>query len=174
MNRSKKIIIVSHCILNQNCVVKPYAKNQNHFLDFIKSSIQNGVGIVQLPCPEMTLLGLKRWGHVKEQFQYPHFIEVSKQMLYPILTTVKEYIRNDYEILGVYGISGSPSCGVDKSCSSDWNGEASCYKDLDDILNRVKLVNESGVFMEVFKELLENENISLNFSDVDDWSDSVD
>ncbi|MGL5521347.1 MAG: hypothetical protein ACRDA2_04720, partial [Cetobacterium sp.] len=73
MERGKKIIIVSHCILNQNCVVKPYAKKQDKFLKFIKNFVLNNYGIVQLPCPELFILGLKRWGHVKDQLEYPNF-----------------------------------------------------------------------------------------------------
>ena len=81
MNRGKKIILVAHCIFNQNSVVKPYAKNQKVFLDFIKDNLLDNCGFIQLPCPEQKILGLKRWGHVKDQFEYPHFIEESKKML---------------------------------------------------------------------------------------------
>lgn len=174
MNRAKKIVIVSHCILNQNCVVKPYAKNGEHFLGFIKSLLNQNIGIVQLPCPEMALLGLKRWGHVKDQLSYPGFLEASKSMLYPVLSMVEEYLSNGYSIDGVYGIAGSPSCGVNKTCRANWEGEASCYKNLDDILSRVKLVEESGVFIEVFQKLLEEKNIDLKFYDVDDLSENLD
>ncbi|MGL5989392.1 CD3072 family TudS-related putative desulfidase [Cetobacterium sp.] len=174
MNRAKKIVIVSHCILNQNCVVKPYAKNGEYFLEFVKSLLTQNIGIIQLPCPEMTLLGLKRWGHVKDQFEYPGFLEASKNMLYPILNMVQDYLKNGYEIKGVYGIAGSPSCGVNKTCRANWEGEASCYENLDDILNRVKLVKEKGIFMEIFEKLLEERNIVLKFYDIDDWSEQID
>ena len=73
MNRGKKIVILSHCILNQNSVVKPYAKEQKYYFEFIKNFLLNNCGIIQLPCPELLILGLKRWGHVKDQFEYPYF-----------------------------------------------------------------------------------------------------
>lgn len=174
MNRGKKIIVVSHCILNQNCVVKPYAKKQEDFFKFIKSFVLNNYGFIQLPCPELTILGLKRWGHVKDQFEYPNFKNQCKSLLYPIIDQIEMYMKNGYEIEGVYGIQGSPSCGVNKTCRSNWEGEASCYENLEDISNRVYLVSEKGVFMESFEELLKEKNIKLNFYDVDDWSEEID
>ncbi|WP_047382607.1 MULTISPECIES: CD3072 family TudS-related putative desulfidase [unclassified Cetobacterium] len=174
MNRSKKIIIISHCILNQNSVVKPYARKQDEFLKFLQNKILKNYGIIQLPCPEINILGLKRWGHVKDQFEYSGFVNESKKMLLPIVNQIKDYLKNGYEIEGIYGISGSPSCGVNKTCRADWEGETSCYESLEDIRGRVKLVSEKGVFMEVLESILKEKNISLNFYDVEEWSEKVD
>ncbi|MGL4358774.1 MAG: CD3072 family TudS-related putative desulfidase [Cetobacterium sp.] len=174
MKRAKKIILISHCILNQNSVVKPYARKQEEFLKFLQNKILNNYGIIQLPCPELTIHGLKRWGHVKDQFEHPGFLEESKKLLFPILNQIENYLKNGYEIDGIYGISGSPSCGVNTTCRADWEGEASCYESLEDIKSRVKLVSEKGIFMEVLESLLKEKNISLNFYDVDEWSEKID
>lgn len=171
MNRGKKIVILSHCILNQNSVVKPYAKEQKYYFEFIKNFLLNNCGIIQLPCPELLILGLKRWGHVKDQFEYPYFKRECESLLYPIINQIENYIDNGYEIVGVYGVQGSPSCGVNKTCRGNWEGEASCYKNLDDIVKRVQLVSEKGIFMETFEKLLNKKNIELNFYDIDDWSE---
>lgn len=171
MNRSKKIIIVSHCILNQNCVVKPYGKKQEDFFLFIQNMILNNYGLIQLPCPELTMLGLKRWGHVKNQLEYPKFKNECKFLLDPIVDQIEAYIGEGYKIDGVYGIQGSPSCGINKTCKSNWEGEVSCYKSLEDIFNRVYLVSEKGIFMEIFENLLKEKNINLNFYDIEDWSE---
>ena len=61
MNRSKKLAILSHCILNQNSVVKGEYKDINTFLPFVKNLFENNIGILQLPCPETEYYGLKRW-----------------------------------------------------------------------------------------------------------------
>lgn len=174
MNRGKKIIILSHCILNQNCVVKPYAKNQEEFFKFIGNFLLNNYGFIQLPCPEFIILGLKRWGHVKDQLEYPNFKLECKKLLYSIVDQIDIYLKNGYEIKGIYGIKGSPSCGVNKTCRGNWEGEASCYKDLEDIINRVHLVSEKGIFMEILEELLKEKNIKLSFYDIDDWSEKID
>lgn len=46
-------------------------------------------------------------------------------MLLPIVMQLEEYAAypDRYDILGVYGINGSPSCGVDYTYDGDWGGE---------------------------------------------------
>ena len=31
------------------------------------------VGVIQLPCPEATFLGMRRWGMTREQYDVPAF-----------------------------------------------------------------------------------------------------
>ena len=174
MQRGKKLVIVSHCVLNQNCVVKPYGKNQNFFYNFIKNFLLNNYGFIQLPCPELEILGLKRWGHVKDQLEYSNYKENCKKLLFPIINQIEDYLKNNYKMTGVYGIQGSPSCGINKTCRGDWEGEASSYKSLEEISNKVKLVDEKGIFMEIFEELLKEKEIYLKFYDIDDWSENID
>lgn len=169
MNRSKKLAILSHCILNQNSVVKGEYKDINIFLPFVKNLFENNIGILQLPCPETEYYGLKRWGHVKEQFCNVGYKKYIENRINDFVDNIKEYINNGYEIIGVYGIAGSPSCGVNLTCSGDIGGEISKYKDLEDINSKIKMTNESGVFMETFKIILEENNININFYDVNDY-----
>lgn len=168
MDRSKKIAVLSHCIINQNSVVKGEYKEMNTFFPFIKKLFENNIGIVQLFCPETECYGLKRWGHVKEQFDNIGYKNYSKKTIDLFVDTIKEYINNGYEIIGIYGIAGSPSCGVELTCSADWEGEIKLYKDKEDILSRVKMKNESGVFMEIFKSVLKENKIDISFYDVDE------
>ena len=155
MNRSKKIAIVSHCIINQNSVVKGEYKDMNIFFPFIKKLFENNIGILQLPCPETECYGLRRWGHVKEQFDNCGYRQYIEKTVNSFLEIIKEYVNNGYEIVGIYGIAGSPSCGVNLTCSANWEGEISSYKDKEDIVSRVKMINESGIFMEMFKSILD-------------------
>ena len=74
----KKIIFVSHCILNTASKVVLY--NQREIdaeealrLKFVSTALNNGIQIIQLPCPEFTLYGSRRWGHVSNQFDNPFF-----------------------------------------------------------------------------------------------------
>lgn len=58
--RSKSVIFVAHCILNQNSIsdgTASYPGFINEILDLLTSS---DVGIIQLPCPELHCLGLDR------------------------------------------------------------------------------------------------------------------
>ena len=74
----KKIIFVSHCILNTASKVvlyneKEIAEEENLRLKFVSKALEKGIQLVQLPCPEFTLYGSKRWGHVSDQFDNPFF-----------------------------------------------------------------------------------------------------
>lgn len=169
MNRSKKIAIISHCIINQNSVVKGEYKDINIFFPFIKKLFEENIGILQLPCPETECYGLKRWGHVKEQFDNCGYRKYVEKIINSFVDIIKEYINNEYEIVGIYGIAGSPSCGVNLTCSANWEGEISLYKDKEDIVSRVKMINESGIFMEIFKSVLDKNKINIPFYDVDDF-----
>lgn len=169
MNRSKKIAIISHCIINQNSVVKGEYKDINIFFPFIKKLFEENIGILQLPCPETECYGLRRWGHVKEQFDNCGYRKYVEKIINSFVDIIKEYINNGYEIVGIYGIAGSPSCGVNLTCSANWEGEISLYKDKEDIVSRVKMINESGIFMEIFKSVLDKNKINIPFYDVDDF-----
>lgn len=169
MNRSKKIAIISHCIINQNSVVKGEYKDMNIFFPFIKKLFEENMGILQLPCPETECYGLRRWGHVKEQFDNCGYRKYVEKIVNSFVDIIKEYINNGYEIVGIYGIAGSPSCGVNLTCSANWEGEISSYKDKEDIVSRVKMINESGIFMEIFKSILDKNKINIPFYDVDDF-----
>lgn len=168
MKRSKKLAVIAHCILNQNSVVVPYAREMKEFSPFILKSMENNIGLLQLPCPEAALYGLNRWGHVKDQFMHKGFINPAREMLEKFTDTLSDYIEAGYEITGIYGIKGSPSCGVNLTCRSNWCGEAWNYKSLEDISSRVEMVEEPGIFMELFKEILENRNINIPFIDIED------
>ena len=169
MNRSKKIAIISHCIINQNSVVKGEYKDINIFFPFIKKLFEENIGILQLPCPETEYYGLRRWGHVKEQFNNCGYRKYLEKIVNSFVDIIKEYINNEYEIVGIYGIAGSPSCGVNLTCSANWEGEISLYKDKEDIVSRIKMINESGIFMEIFKSVLDKNKINIPFYDVDDF-----
>lgn len=169
MNRSKKIAIISHCIINQNSVVKGEYKDINIFFPFIKKLFEENIGILQLPCPETEYYGLRRWGHVKEQFDNCGYRKYLEKIVNSFVDIIKEYINNGYDIVGIYGIAGSPSCGVNLTCSANWEGEISLYKDKEDIVSRVKMINESGIFMEIFKSVLDKNKINIPFYDVDDF-----
>jgi len=58
--RSKKIIIVAHCLLNQNSISDGTADFPSQFVKIINLLMTNNIGIIQLPCPELTCLGLDR------------------------------------------------------------------------------------------------------------------
>ena len=174
MNRGRKILIISHCILNQNSVVLPYGREMKDFQEIVKYCMENNIGLVQLPCPELRQLGLKRWGHLKTQLDYSGYRNQCKNILYPIIEELEDYRDNGYEVLGVCGIKGSPTCGVSLTCVGDWQGEVNTYKSIEDAQSKVKMVEEKGILMEIFQELLEEKRVKINFFDFDNWRENLD
>ena len=131
MKRSKKIILISHCILNSNSKVEGLSQYEGILNQVVDMIYKKGIVIIQLPCPEIIIYGIKRWGHVKEQFDTLFYRENCREMLKPIIGQVKSYMDTGYEIVGVLGIDGSPSCGVNFTCSGDWEGDPSSKDDID-------------------------------------------
>lgn len=175
MNRNRKIILLCHCILNCNSKVEGCSLYGGAMSDITKALIDSGFGIIQLPCPELTLYGIKRWGHVKDQFDTPYYRKHCRNMFVPYLEQLQDYMSSGYEIIGLIGINGSPSCGINKTCMGSWGGEFSESPDLESTLGSVKLVASQGVFIEELSSILQANNINLPFIGIDeaDMADSV-
>lgn len=163
----KKVLFVSHCILNTAAKVVLYNQEEivaeeNLRKQFMQKVIENGIQLVQLPCPEFTLYGTKRWGHVSDQFDNVFFRTHCRNILSPVIQQLKEYLENEdmFEVLGFVGVDGSPSCGVDYTCRADWYGAFDGRTDLEETLQSCRLSNGSGVFMRVLKEILAEEGLS--------------
>lgn len=110
MQRSKRILMVSHCILNQNTVIENEARAPGVILSATEWAIKEGFGILQLPCPEFTFLGLNRPPMTYEEYNTPEYRKHCREILTPVLKQAKEYTKNSYEIAGLLGIQNSPSC----------------------------------------------------------------
>lgn len=112
--RSKKLILVSHCILNQNSVVEPLARAKGAF-SFVKDLVESGVGIIQLPCPEFSYLGITRKPMEKWEYDTPEYRKLCKSLFTPILEELLVYLENGYEFCGIIGINQSPTCSISGS-----------------------------------------------------------
>lgn len=110
MQRSKKILIVSHCILNQNTVIEDEARAEGAVLSAVEWAMKEGYGFLQLPCPEFTFLGLNRPSMTYDEYNTPEYRKHSREILLPILQQAEDYVKSGYEIVGLLGIQSSPSC----------------------------------------------------------------
>lgn len=158
------ILFVSHCVINEFSKVVSFKTPEEYeydLMDFLKFIHEENIGIVQLPCPEMHCYGLKRWGHVKEQFDHPHYRDECRKMFKPYLNQIIEYRNNGDNVLGIMGIFGSPSCGVFNTCVGDWYGEIGSNENLDGMISTIKRIDGSGVFIEVIERILEEECLKL-------------
>lgn len=165
----KDIILLSHCILNSASKVCEPEENladeyrqRNELLHLI---VKNNVQMIQLPCPEFMLYGSQRWGHVKEQFENPFYRTQSKHMLEPIILQLEEYLKHpdQFNVLGLVSVEGSPSCGYHLTCSSQkWGGEIGSDPQYIAVLQKdLTMVHDSGAFMDIILEELQKRKLSV-------------
>lgn len=163
MNRSKKIVVVAHCLLNTNVKVDGISVERACAKKLIYYLIEKDYGIIQLPCVEMDMCGIRRWGQVKTQLNHPRYRERCEELLHPIVCQIEDYLVNGYQIKAVIGVDGSPTCGVDRTCIGDWYGEIGEQYGTMEKAATCKMVKEAGVMMDVLQKMLKNRNIVIPF-----------
>jgi predicted secreted protein len=112
--RSKKVVFLSHCMLNQNARMINCADFPAMFeplLDYLKNS---KMGIIQMTCPELYCLGLGRFD-VRVGLESPAGNDRLQRLIDDVVFTIQEYQFQGFEILGILGKEGSPSCGVTRT-----------------------------------------------------------
>ena len=164
---AQPIIFVAHCILNTAAKVVLYREEEMAAEEalrrrFVGTALERGVQLVQLPCPEFTLYGARRWGHVSDQFDNPFFRDHCRRLLAPVLLQMREYLAHPqrFTLLGVVGIDGSPSCGVDYTSRGDWYGSFGGRTDLAEALASCHLAGARGIFMDQLGRMLEEAGLA--------------
>lgn len=139
MSRNKRIIILSHCILNQNSVVRDWERAEAGFNEIIKIILNENIAIFQLPCPEFGFLGEDRRPMSKEAYDTADYRKYAKVICLNVVDQIVEYKKHDYHLLGIVGISESPSCDI---------------------------LLQKGVFMEEFFAQLKEKKIEIDAFDI--------
>lgn len=159
MKRSRRILLVCHCLLNANAKVHPLASTPGVFTDAIMPHIHSGCGLFQLPCPETTYLGVNRWGMTKEQYDFPSFRAHCRNILQAPLSQLVAFQQAGYVFEGVMGMDGSPNCGVNVTCEGYTGGEIGAIDKIERQLKALRHVTGKGVFMEELIDLLQQHDI---------------
>jgi len=126
-SRSGQVVFLSHCLLNQNTRYLGGATCPGVVGDAIAPYVDGGVGIVQMACPEQRTWG----GVIKRHFLWlvghPHAARAGHSLatlgrLYlrmryrplarAVVRDIQDYVDSGFEVVGVVGVAGSPSCGV--------------------------------------------------------------
>lgn len=156
--RSMKVALVAHCILNQNAKVIGLAKFPSAIDEIVDLLRRHEVGLLQMPCPELSFAGLNRWAQTKEQYDTPSFRRHCRKIARDLADQVQEYVRNDVRILAVVGINGSPSCGVDETSVGFKGGRPKGAFSL-----KVERAPGPGVFVEELRSELAKRGIEVPF-----------
>jgi len=123
--RSKRIVFVAHCVLNQNAISDGTADFPGTDEAVVRRLLEAGVGIVQLPCPELNCLGLDRGDPegasrsvIVENTRIRSAMEAAAPgrilgtLVEQVVFQAEQYHRHGFRVLGLIGIDRSPSCGV--------------------------------------------------------------
>jgi len=127
-HRSKRVIFVSHCILNQNAMIDGLAGYAGVVREVVEAIVASGCGIVQMECAEITLLGMDRRvdRHVartigSEDSRVRLLREkrsgraISRRIAEQVCFQINQYLQNGFIVAGVIGVNVSPTCGVETS-----------------------------------------------------------
>lgn len=154
--RSRKIVFVSHCFLNQNSISDGTADFPAANRAIVSLLLEHDIGIVQMPCPELLCLGLDRGDvhggerpviventRIRAALQTPQASIKLRPLVEQVVYQMEQYQENDFAVLGVVGINRSPSCGIETTSAHD------------------EEVAGMGVFMAALKQELDARGISL-------------
>jgi predicted secreted protein len=165
--RARKVVVLAHCHLNANTKLRGIADYAGARIDVVSPLIADGIGIVQLPCPEATYLGMKRWGMTREQYDTPSFRRHCETLLRPVVDTLVALAEDGCDIQRVIGVDGSPSCGVNRTCAGFFGGEPDEVFSGDDAQICVA-ASGRGVFMDVFVDLLTEAGLEIRMTGADE------
>ncbi len=127
--RSKRVIFVSHCLVNENTRYLGGAFRQGCVDELVDGFQREGLGICQMHCPEQ-----RAWGGVLKRYLLPMYgsrgtlLYRLRHVLLPlflwytrwrywrlakeVVRDIEDYVRSGFEVAGIVGVGGSPSCGV--------------------------------------------------------------
>lgn len=124
--RSKSIIILAHCIINQNAKSDGTASYGGTITELVDLLNSTDIGIVQMPCPELHCLGLDRGdvrggmrpvieenSRIRNMIKQERNLKMIECLIHSVVYQIEEYLKNGFEIKGIVGINRSPSCGVE-------------------------------------------------------------
>ncbi|HLA41656.1 MAG TPA: hypothetical protein VJ417_16755 [Candidatus Glassbacteria bacterium] len=158
--RSRWVVFLAHCLANMNARMHLCA---NVFPACVKPVIQlcleREVGIVQMPCPELMVVGLGRdrdepeVEYLRQALEQPIAVERIRKLAEQVVFQMQEYRFQGFRMIAVVGSDGSPSCGVDQTA---WPDPAR------------RFAEGQGVFVRELKDLMKQAGIDLPFKGLED------
>jgi predicted secreted protein len=189
--RSKNVIFLSHCLLNENTRYLGGACCGGCVKEILAPYLRNNIGIVQMPCPEQQAWGgvlkkhlLRAYGTKGTWLHRFRFILLPLMLWYTtvmhrrlaraIARQVKDYLTSGFSVVGIVGVDGSPSCGVNKTLAftksfdliANVDIKTITVKDMNHII-RQSVVDGSGRFTTALKEELTKRNITVPYQAYD-------
>jgi predicted secreted protein len=154
--RSKSIVFVAHCILNQNAISDGTATYPGSVKEIMNLLSTSDIGIVQMPCPEFMCLGLDRGNinggtspileentRIRTKMSQKPAAKKIRTMVQNLIFQISEYQGYGFDIRGIIGVNRSPSCGVETTSKNNQEVEG------------------EGVFIEALRRELKKNRIQI-------------
>jgi predicted secreted protein len=151
--RGKRFVTVIDCILNQNVRDAGAARFPAMNFELLRLCHENDIGILQMPCPEIAVLGFKRTRQPGRTIRDALDTEAGRQrcaqLANEVVDRIEAYLAEGYQLMVILGGNPqSPGCAV-----HDGNAE---------------LATNSGVFMKELQTELDRRNLKVTFKGVRD------
>lgn len=190
--RSKKVIFAAHCILNENTRYLGGAFRKGCIDEIVDEIQRQGIGIVQMKCPEQ-----KAWGGVLKKYMwspvgskntffhkispvvFPLFIwntkRIYRKIAQEVADEIQDYKESGFDVVGIMGIGGSPSCGVNTTLDMKKSAELLANTPADG-MSREKingpgnielLIKGEGYFIEALRDSLKGRGLDVRFYEHD-------
>lgn len=191
-DRSRRVLFVSHCLLNQNVRYLGGATHPGVAPPAVGRFIEDGTGLYQMPCPEQVAWGgvMKRlvlrfygaegsWLYRLRGLVCPLFLLYTRwryrRLAKRAAKDIADYARSGFEIVGVLGVGDSPSCGVRHTLDMRRALPIVASVDVDSTDSRsfnaravrALIVDGEGLFMKALRRQLQRRNVSVAFSEWD-------
>ena len=158
--RSRKVIFLAHCIPNMNARMHNCARVFPASVEpIIRFCMDNELGMVQMPCPELLVTGLGRdrdepeVEYLRQALEQPVSRERIRKLADQVVFQMKEYRFQGFTMIGVIGNDGSPTCGVD----------ITAWPDPDN-----RFAPGEGIFIQELKAGMKAAGLELPFKGIDD------
>ncbi len=112
MKRSGRVLLVAHCVLNQNAVVCPLARASGAFPEILMLLAGSGLGLVQLPCPETLWLGGARSPMSYEEYNCTEYVQLNRQLARDVNGFLEKMAASGTVPVGIVGVGSSPTCSM--------------------------------------------------------------
>jgi predicted secreted protein len=185
--RSRRVVFLSHCLLNANTRYLGGAGRRGSVAEIVQPCLEHGIGIVQLPCPEEHAWGgvLKRWllgfygADASLSFRlraalFPLMLfytrRVYRRLARQVANQIQDYRASGFEVLGIIGVDGSPSCGVQTTMNVERAflevgrlPPVATAADVNAIVRR-HAIGGRGLFVALLQEELSHRNLNVPFA----------
>jgi uncharacterized protein YbbK (DUF523 family) len=190
--RSKRVIFVSHCLLNENTRYIGGAFRPGGVDELVDGFQRERMGICQMHCPEQ-----RAWGGVLKRYLLPFYgsqgtlLYRLRHVLLPlfiwytrwryarlakeVVRDIEDYVHSGFEVVGIVGVGGSPSCGVytklDLGCSLEIVAGCPLARLDRGLMNETAIAaclrEGEGLFIEALQRRLRREHLIIRWYEHD-------